>query len=243
MNTQANETVSHLIAQQLREDILRQRYHAGDRLPSERELAARFGASRGAVREAMSQLEQVGLIHIQPGGARVQAIDSASVSILGSLMSLDDLPAPELVDQFLRVFGALAALSARGAVASASEEQIIELQALLDEVSRNAADFQTMQQSWQKLMEALSSIDNNLVVTLIGNDLRAQFVERMVGLDIQPQMPRKATTELVNNLRQALADRQADAASMAVLTHFDQLRLAVVEVIRSLSSEYTQEAV
>ena len=39
----------------------------GDQLPSERELAGKFGVSRTAVREAVKALNQRGLIDIQPG--------------------------------------------------------------------------------------------------------------------------------------------------------------------------------
>jgi GntR family transcriptional repressor for pyruvate dehydrogenase complex len=39
----------------------------GDRLPSERELAAGLGISRGAVREAISALETAGTVEIRPG--------------------------------------------------------------------------------------------------------------------------------------------------------------------------------
>lgn len=66
-----NRTLSNEIAALVRGEILDQRYREGERLPSERDLAVRFKASRGAVREALSQLEQIGLIDIQPGGARV----------------------------------------------------------------------------------------------------------------------------------------------------------------------------
>jgi len=41
------------IARELRTDILQGRYRAGERLPSERELAARSGGSRGSAREAL----------------------------------------------------------------------------------------------------------------------------------------------------------------------------------------------
>ena len=117
-----NSTLSNEIAALLRGEILDQRYREGERLPSERDLAVRFNASRGAVREALSQLEQIGLIDIQPGGARVQPLQSASIEVLGPLMARTELPDPELVQQFLQTFGALAALSAREAVQSANQE-------------------------------------------------------------------------------------------------------------------------
>jgi DNA-binding FadR family transcriptional regulator len=50
----SSNTISQEIADTLRDEVLRQRYRSGDRFPSERDLAARFDASRGAVREALS---------------------------------------------------------------------------------------------------------------------------------------------------------------------------------------------
>ena len=44
------------IAHSLTHDILQGQYRPGERLPSERDLAARFDANRGAVREAMAVL-------------------------------------------------------------------------------------------------------------------------------------------------------------------------------------------
>ena len=59
-------TISHEIAHKMRTDILRQRYVCGDRLPSERDLAAGFDASRGAVREALSQLQSSSIVKSIP---------------------------------------------------------------------------------------------------------------------------------------------------------------------------------
>ncbi|HAO88989.1 MAG TPA: GntR family transcriptional regulator, partial [Gammaproteobacteria bacterium] len=78
-----NSTLSKEIAALVRGEILDQRYREGERLPSERDLSVRFKASRGAVREALSQLEQIGFVDIQPGGARGQPPQSASIAGVG----------------------------------------------------------------------------------------------------------------------------------------------------------------
>ena len=99
-------TRSHEIASVLRDEILRGQFRPGERLPSERDLAARFGASRGAVREALSQIEQLRLIDIQPGGARIKEVNDASIAVLGPLLGLGPAPDAGLVDQFLDTFSA-----------------------------------------------------------------------------------------------------------------------------------------
>lgn len=54
---------------------------SGDRLPSETELAARFGVARGSVREALKLLEQDGLIDVRHGRGRfVSGLSRFSVS-------------------------------------------------------------------------------------------------------------------------------------------------------------------
>jgi GntR family transcriptional repressor for pyruvate dehydrogenase complex len=47
--------------------IAAQRLAAGDRLPSERELAQRLGVSRTSVRQAMTTLRSIGLIEVRHG--------------------------------------------------------------------------------------------------------------------------------------------------------------------------------
>ncbi len=65
-------------------DLLRGRYPAGSRLPPERELALRFGASRSTVREAIRRLESLGLLKARRGsGLEVKDLfRSGSISLL-----------------------------------------------------------------------------------------------------------------------------------------------------------------
>lgn len=230
-------TISHEIAAVLRTEILAQQYRSGERLPSERDLAARFAASRGAVREALSQLEQIGLISVQPGGVRVKALEQASIAVLGPLLSLNKQPDPALVDQFLQTFAALAALNAREALGLASEEQLEQIRSLLAAIRKNGSDFETIQQRWIDLLEYLGDIADNLVVQLILNDLKAQFMERMVKEEVKPVLKKKVLNELLQTLNRAVADGDRDLFASTVLRYFDELRSAVVaDMNRRLAS-------
>lgn len=60
-------TLTEAIAGQLIQLIMNGRYKPGERLPSEFELAAKFKAGRGAVREALTALSIVGLVRVLRG--------------------------------------------------------------------------------------------------------------------------------------------------------------------------------
>jgi DNA-binding FadR family transcriptional regulator len=237
----SSNTISHEIADTLRDEILRQRYRSGDRFPSERDLAARFDASRGAVREALSQLEQLGLIHTQPGGARVQSVNAASLAVLGPLMALDDHPDPLLVDQFLQTFSVLTAMTAKNAVNAASPEQLIQLKKLVVELAGHSDDFEAMQPRWRELLDAMSAIADNLVVRLISNDLKAQFVDQMMKFGFRPELKEGSIDKLLTALRVSLNTQDGELAGNAMQTHFEELREVVGEAIRSKVESHRSE--
>lgn len=239
----SSNTISHEIAESLRDEILRQQYRSGERFPSERDLAARFDASRGAVREALSQLEQLGLIRTQPGGARVQSVDSASLAVLGPLLQLDDLPNPVLVDQFLETFGVLAALTAKNAINAANADQLIQLKKLVVLLAEESVDLENMQPRWREFMKILSEIADNLVVRLISNDLKAQFVDQMMRLGIRPDVKRSSIKRFISLLRVSINKNDGELASAAMLTHFEELRTAMSEAIGLKASEIRKMAV
>jgi GntR family transcriptional repressor for pyruvate dehydrogenase complex len=67
-------------------DIRSGRWRAGDRLPTEVELMARFGVSRAPIREAMQSLLLLGIVDISPRrGAVVRVLPIASVVDLAIL--------------------------------------------------------------------------------------------------------------------------------------------------------------
>jgi GntR family transcriptional repressor for pyruvate dehydrogenase complex len=232
-------SISHEIAVALRTDILSGRYQRGDRIPSERDLASRFNASRGAVRESFSQLEQLGLIRILPGGARVKAIEDASLAILRPLLELDAVPDPQLVAQFLETMGALASLTAKSAVAKASPDQLNRLQTMVAELAKDSADFESMQPQWRELLLYMAEIADNLVVRLISNDLRTQFLEHMINLGIKPEFKQQTAAKA---MRSSLAARDGEMAAAAIQAHFDDIQVAAMAAINNRLAVFNRKA-
>jgi DNA-binding FadR family transcriptional regulator len=75
------------VAEQLRDAILDGRFHTGQRLPPERELAVEFGVNRTSIREAIKVLEGLGLVSVRQGdGAAVLPLTEASFDVLGPMI-------------------------------------------------------------------------------------------------------------------------------------------------------------
>ena len=122
------------ITRTLRDDILRGQYRAGERVPSERDLAVRFATSRGTVREALKKLEQLGIASIQPGGARVVPVQECTLDVLGPLLELNDIPDAALIDQVLDIGAILIGYAAEIAVTRGDPAALTHVEAIIDEV-------------------------------------------------------------------------------------------------------------
>jgi GntR family transcriptional repressor for pyruvate dehydrogenase complex len=236
-------SVSHEISSILLGEILRGQYRVGERLPSERDLSSRFDISRGAIREALSQLEQQGIIETQPGGVRVKPIEEATLAILGPMLALQEIPDPDLVDQFLEIFSVLTRITVTSAVKNASADQLIQLQTMLVELRQDAENFEAMRPRWESMLDYLAAINTNMVARLISNDVKAQFVEQIIKLKIKPNLCAGAGPEFVKTLQAAFRQKDGELAATAFEKHFYQLRLAVRDALENMQTVYQKQAV
>ena len=212
----------------LRDEILRGQYRSGERLPSERDLAARFEANRGAVREALKKLEQLGVASINPGGVRVVPIEEASLSILGPLIDLHDTPDVNLIGHTLDVLGYLVSILAKTAIEKASDAEIQQMQTILSRMVCVQATTAENQENWQELGTLFAQINNNLVLRLILNGLKTQFLNREnrstapeIELDKQKSM------EIIKQLESSLIQRDSIRAADVISNHFLMVRQTV----------------
>ncbi|MGD2167288.1 MAG: GntR family transcriptional regulator [Gammaproteobacteria bacterium] len=222
---------SEAIATTLREEILRGQYRPGERLPSERDLALRFNTGRGAVREALKRIEQLGIASIQHGGARAVAVEDCTLDVLGPLLDLDELPDARLVDQVLEVFGVLLHVAARVAIRTATDAQMAEIKRRatlllkedVDELGRHAA--------LREFTGYLVSVADHLVLTLILNGLGTSCLSRLRDRDIRFSLDNESYRQIATELCAALDDRdyQKVGNAMQKLNRFfrDSVSLAM----------------
>lgn len=67
MNRKSGEPIYQLIFAELRQEIVSGKRNPSDMLPSENELASRYGTTRATVRKSLQELEHQGLIYSWPG--------------------------------------------------------------------------------------------------------------------------------------------------------------------------------
>jgi GntR family transcriptional repressor for pyruvate dehydrogenase complex len=96
--------LAHHLVKVLSDDISEGRLHAGDRLPTEPMLVARFGVSRTVVREAMSRLQTAGWVSTRHGvGTFVLATPPQPAAALGTPSSEPPSLADKLAMLELRI--------------------------------------------------------------------------------------------------------------------------------------------
>ncbi len=177
------ETKHGDIAQRLTQEILLGQYRTGERLASERDLAARFSVNRGAVREAMQRLKQLGIVRIEPGGARVAPVEEASLDVIGHLLALGELPEGHLVEQILSVVTSLITLAAETAVVDAPDSDVERIQNLVEPLCSPELEGVAHGQARLNLMQAIMEASGNLPCQLIARSLLLQLVPRMSAIE------------------------------------------------------------
>ncbi|MCW8195999.1 FadR family transcriptional regulator [Proteobacteria bacterium 005FR1] len=221
-------TRSHEIAAVLRTEILRKQYRPGERLPSERDLAGRFQTTRGAIREALKQLEQLGIIDIQPGGVRVLPKEEASLEILSHLMELEG-PKPKMADDFLQVFEVLCVLSAKRSIAVADEDRLSFIQEQIMKMKADPGSKELMRECWTALSSCFLAITDNLVMRLIINGLKGQLAVAMSGVQTNHPVDVKRMTKILNGMNRAVKTRNPEMMGSFVGQYFEWVREVTIE--------------
>ncbi len=192
-------------------DILVGQYRTGERLPSERDLASRFDANRGAVREAMKKLEQLGLACIQPGGARVAPIEESNLDVISHLLGMGEVPDRALVKQILGVISSLIQTAAADALERASDDELEAMRRNAQRLYTESLTEEEYMATRMQLMSGMMRASGNLVVQLIARSLLLQFVPSMTPLQDYGEIDLASHRLLARELDEAMGRRDIDA--------------------------------
>lgn len=202
------------IAEGLRTQILGGKYAPGDRLPSERDLAQRTGANRSSVREALKKLEQLGMITIGRGGARVVPIESSGLGVLRHLLQSES-PGRDLLAQWLDVYELVMAGAARLAAERGTEEEFARARQLLRRLVSPSISAEEYIATGDELTELIAVASRNVVLRMVRNALTAQ-AELRHSARIKLRASQKLLLPVVRDIEHAMEERDPVAAEEGV---------------------------
>lgn len=230
------------LAAELRAAILRGRYRAGDRLPSERELASRAGVNRVCAREALQQLERLGLAEIRRGGPRVAAIDRASPDLIAHLFERGAHLDAALVEQWLDVGELLFTGAVRLAMERATDAELGQARDLLRALARgNGGDDATYFATLDQLAELIFAASRNLVLRLLRNGFRADVLPRLQAGRKRLRPVRAELGELVRAIDEAIAARDPARAEETVRMLYRANRERILKVVSQQRTSAKEE--
>lgn len=207
---------------QLCEAIVGGRYASGERLPTQRALAAELGVNMASVREALKRLEQLRLVEVRHGDAtRVLDWRHSGIEALAVLGSLDD----SFVSPLFEARRLLLTEVARLAAERRGDAQAEQLVALAGAVAAAPDDEAAQLADWE-FVAVLVEAAANPVLALIASSVREVYLANM-GRFVALVSPRDEVEPLYVEVAAAVRDRDAGAAAeaMARLARIHEARM------------------
>jgi DNA-binding FadR family transcriptional regulator len=210
-----------MIARELTQSIMNGLYAHGQQLPTERQLAENFVASRTTVRKALAMLETQKLVQRRPGSGTYVSFQSNSVE-----SGIAERTSPL---QLIEVRAAIEPQMARLAVLHASQVDLDKLQALVNDLKAAEMDDDG---------ERYSMVDEQFhlaIASATSNPLMVWLYEQINVIrthSLWAEMRRKIIT--AENMRlynvqhgavvKAIQARDAAAAAETMVRHMDKAR-------------------
>lgn len=223
MSRTRHSPVSQATVGRIQAMVLGGEFAPGQRLPSERQFAEQLSVSRASLREALSTLETLGVVRVEPQrGTFVAADGYANGAAQGALASgpiwrFANRYTLREVYQFRRLTEGYAARLATMAV---TDEQIVDLRKIVREhkEATRKLDFVASSQADFELHHGIMLLANNRIFADLHENFRAIFLESQRI----PMARRERVWEPVDEhekLIQAMTRRDPDGAEYYMRLH------------------------
>lgn len=208
------------LARQILELIASGELKTGERLPSERALADRFGVSRTVVREAIIALEVQGVVEVRLGSGIYVAAPAARTAAF----ELPNGPGP------IETLRARALVESQVAALAAQERKDGDLDRILGALAamrQNMDDKRASEAADREFHRAIAQATGNTVlanmVTAMWDGARGDPLWKKIEQHFHSRALRRATQEDHQRIFDAIMARDSAAAAQAMTAHLDRV--------------------
>ena len=225
--------VSDRVFRTLADAVLSGRYEPGEKLPTQRRLAADLGVNMASVREALKRLEQLRLVESRQGDA-MRVTDwraQGGLDVIALVLVRSGALDRDALDAVMEARASMLSEAARLAAVRRNEGQAVQLEELATAIAR-ADDPEAAQALDFAFFAEVVDASGNLVFVLVMNSIRELYFEHadlFRGIASAPAAPSAAAGYLEAAAAIAARDEAAAATAARRLTETqaDQLRAAL----------------
>lgn len=196
---------------------------SGESLPSERELMARFGVGRPAIREALQALANLGLITISHGErARVREITAqAAVHQIDAVAKLLLSTSPESLDHLKQARRFFEQGMVRRAAEAASASDITDLREILEQQRSAVGDPVAFIRADIAFHTRIAAVTGNPIFTAVSETMLNWLREYHAHMLIWQGKSERTLAEHAEIISR-IEDHDPDGAEQAMLSHLDR---------------------
>ena len=157
-------TLASRIVEEVRKALFERRYRPGEFLGTEKDLAARYGVSRMAARDALRTLEGLGIVEISRGAGGGARITHGNPQLFAEALAVQLELADIDREEIMTAQGAIEGLAAELAARHATPAQVVSLKKLVDEAEGLLDDLDAFTRSSLEFHLGVAEASHNRVL-------------------------------------------------------------------------------
>ena len=189
----------------------------GDRLPPERELAARLGVSRATVSQALVALEVIGVVAVRHGDGAMLTETRSSTKIIDAIRA-HATRLPEIIEARDALESKLAALAAQ----RRSDDDMARIDGALDEMARDIDGGGRGVEGDELFHAAITAAAHSTLLARMMAEISDLILESRIESLSQPGRPRDSL-KAHRKIADAIRSKDSRAAAEAMHDHVEMV--------------------
>lgn len=235
LQNRGNGSLYHQVVDNIRKLVLSGQLKAGEKLPSERELAERYGVSRVPVREALKTLEFLGIVQNRRG----EGVFVCKLQVGDLLDKIEFAVQDDETDMLLELFEVREAIEVKAAQLAAlrrTDKELEEMQEAIWDMERDLQLSRDASSSSFRFHVAIIKASHNSVLYRIHDslsDLLTLSRKKSLGVQGRPGVALEFHKRMFGEIR----ERNAAAAGALMLSHLQHASQAIENLKNTAGKE------